>query len=201
LAVILLLLVVWGGVGAWWYMNRPESRSTDSIGSFRQQLRVLERTGPTTVAPAYRMQTADLGVYGASRVPTMSGPGRALSHNPSAAAMRRRQAQKRRRDVVYGLLAAIGGSFVLGLLPGLSVMWWLALLMAAALAVYIVVLVQLAAATPQRARRLPRIDLARMERQAEREDNMRYFPAAQIRRPVHISEAHPAYLLRRSVTN
>jgi hypothetical protein len=191
LAVILLLLVVWGGVGAWWYMNRPESKSTDSIGSFRQQLRVLERTGPTTVAPAYRMQTRDLGVYGASRVPTMSGPGRALANNPSAVALRRRQAQKRRRDVVYGLLAAIGGSFVLGLLPGLTVMWWLALLLAAALAAYVVVLVQMAQAATVRTQRSD-------ARRASHDANVRYFPAAN---PIHRSDAHPSYLLRRSATN
>ena len=143
--MILLLLAVWGGVGAWWFLNRPEAHSTDSIGSFRQQLRVLERTGPTTVSPAYRMHSQDLGVYGASHLPR-----RPLTSAP----VRRRQAQKRRRDVFYGLLASIGGSLVLGFLPGLSVMWWLTGLLVLALALYVVVLMQVQAAAAERSQKV-----------------------------------------------
>jgi hypothetical protein len=184
LVVIVLLLAVWGGVGAWWFLSRPESHSTDSIGSFRQQLRVLERTGPTIVSPAYRMETGDLGVYGASRVPTMSGPGRALATTPTVAAARRRRVQKRRRDVFYGLLASVAGSAILGFLPGLSVMWALAGLLTAGLAVYVVLLMQLQAA------------------EAERTQKVRYLHG-----PVHgaprqawagYGDPEPAYLLRRS---
>lgn len=174
--MILLLLAVWGGVGAWWFLSRPETHSTDSIGSFRQQLRVLERTGPTIVAPAYRMHTEDLGVYGASQVPRRSMPPTSL---PSA---RRRRAQKRRRDVFYGLLASVVGAAVLGFLPGLSVMWWLAGLLVVVLALYVVVLAQLQAAT------------------AERGEKVRYLRASG--RPGQAwggyADAEPAYLLRRS---
>jgi hypothetical protein len=176
--LILLLLAVWGGVGVWWFMNRPEGRSTDSIGSFRQQLRVLERTGPTTVVPAYRMQSPDLGVYGAQRVPTRV-TGRSGLMTPSIVAARRRAAQKRRRDVFYGLVAAFTGSVLLGFMPGLSVMWWLAALLLATLALYVVVLMQLKAASAPRPARAA---------------NVRY-----LRTPSLGSE--PAYLLRRSATN
>jgi hypothetical protein len=179
LVVILLLLAVWGGVGVWWFMSRPEGHSTDSIGSFRQQLRVLERTGPTTVAPAYRMDTRDLGVYGASRVPTMSGPGRALTNSPTVAAARRRRVQKRRRDVFYGLLASVVGAAILGFLPGLSAMWGLAGLLAAALAFYVVLLTQLQAAA------------------TERVQKVRYLHGAG-RQSWAYGDADPAYLLRRS---
>ncbi|MHB8465723.1 MAG: hypothetical protein ACYDH6_23715 [Acidimicrobiales bacterium] len=180
--LILLLLAVWGGVGVWWFMSRPEGRSTDSIGSFRQQLRVLERTGPTTVAAAYRMESPDLGVYGAQRVPSMSTvANRSLPLNPTIIAARRRRAQKRRRDVFYSLLAAVAGSVLLGFLPGLSIMWWLAAMLIAALAFYIVVLVQLkaAGATPKPVAGA----------------NVRYLHAAQLR------QGQPAYLLRSSATN
>ena len=177
--LIVLLLAVWGGVGVWWFMNRPEGRSADSIGSFRQQLRVLERAGPTTVAPAYRMTSPDLGVYGAQRVPTMSDVARAVPMNPTIVAARRRRAQKRRRDVFYGLLAAIGGSLFLGFLPGLSVMWWLAALLIASLAMYIVVLMQLKAAVAQ----------------TRPGPNVRYL------RPALGRPEPAAYLLRRSATN
>jgi hypothetical protein len=180
LVVILLLLVVWGGVGVWWFMNRPEGRSTDSIGSFRQQLRVLERTGPITVPPAYSMRSPDLGVYGASRASLR--PSRVSS--PSVATARRKQAQKRRRDVFYGLLCAIAGSVILGFMPGLSVMWWLAGLLIAALAVYVVVLVQLRSAALDR--------LHRIERAAK----VRYLHSIPA-----MGQPEPAYLLQRSATN
>jgi len=144
LVVILLLLAVWGGVGAWWLLNHPERRSTDSIGTFRQQLHVLERTGPTTVTPAFRMRNGETGVYGAS--PVAFGPLAAPVRRPPAMNKRRR-VQKRRRDVFYGLLAATAGAAVLGFLPGLAVMWWMSVVLALVLGVYIVVLVQLRAAS------------------------------------------------------
>jgi len=158
---------------------------------------VLERAGPTTVAPAYRMETRDLGVYGARRVPTMSGPGRALANNAAPGGARRRQAQKRRRDVFYGLAAGVGGSFVLGFLPGLSVMWWFGLLLGALLVGYVIVLVQIAAtqAEPGLNRR-PRLAMP----QGEYDDNVRYLPVAAAT-VLHRSDAHPAYLLRRSAAN
>ena len=178
--LILLLLAVWGGVGLWWFMGRPEGRSTDSIGSFRQQLRVLERTGPTTVTPAYRMESPDLGVYGAQRMPSMSMPGaRSAPFNPSIVAGRRRKAQKRRRDVFYGLTAAFGGSVLLGFLPGLAVMWYFAGLLLVTLGFYVVVLVQLKATGAP----------------ARPASNVRYLHSAQLR------QTEPAFLLRRSATN
>jgi hypothetical protein len=144
LVVILLLLAVWGGVGAWWLLNHPERRSTDSIGTFRRQLHVLERTGPTTVAPAYRMRDGETGVYGASPVLFASLAGQPRRPPPLS---RRRRVQKRRRDLFYGLLAATVGAAVLGFLPGLAVMWWLSVVLALVLAVYVVVLIQLRAAS------------------------------------------------------
>jgi len=147
LVVILLLLAVWGGVGAWWLLNHPERRSTDSIGTFRQQLTILERTAPTTVTPAFRMRNTGSGVYGAS--PASYGALRpvAPARQVPPALSRRRRVQKRRRDVLYGLAAATVGSAGLGFLPGLAAMWWLAVLLAVVLAVYVAVLVQLRAAT------------------------------------------------------
>lgn len=180
--MILLLLAVWGGVGIWWFMNRPESRAADSIGTFRQQLRVLERTGPTTVAPAFKMKTQDLGVFGARRVPTMSGPGNALAKSPSLTALRRRQTQKRRRDVFFGLLAGIGGSFILGFLPGLGLMWWLSVMLLLSVVVYVVALVQVGMATAERT-----------QRRAEVRSKVRYLPA-----PVAHADARPVYALQRS---
>jgi hypothetical protein len=153
LVVILLLLAVWGGVGAWWLLNHPERRSTDSIGSFRQQLNVLERTGPTTVTPAFRMRNGETGVYGASRA--SFAPLRPPARRVPPALSRRRRVQKRRRDLLYGLLAATVGAAALGFMPGLAVMWWLSVLLTAVLAVYVVVLIQLRATTRAPAAVLP----------------------------------------------
>jgi hypothetical protein len=143
LVVILLLLAVWGGVGAWWLLNHTERRSSDSIGTFRQQLHVLERTGPTTVTPAYRMRNGETGVYGASAFAFTSLAGQARR---VPAMSKRRRLQKRRRDLFYGLLAATLGAAGLGFLPGLAVMWWLSVVLALVLAIYVVVLIQLRAA-------------------------------------------------------
>jgi hypothetical protein len=154
LVVILLLLAVWGGVGAWWLLSRSESRSTDSIGTFRQQLTVLERTGPTSVAPAFRMRDGENGVYGASAASFAHlAPTRRLPPPVS----RRRKVQKRRRDVFYALVAATVGAAGLGFLPGLSAMWWLSVLLAVVLAIYVVVLIQLRAANADRADRIARV--------------------------------------------
>jgi len=154
LVVILLLLAVWGGVGAWWLLNHPERRSTDSIGSFRQQLNVLERTGPTTVAPAFRMRNGETGVYGASRA-SFAPLRTTVPRRVPPALSRRRRVQKRRRDLFYGLLAATLGAAGLGFMPGLAVMWWLGVLLAAVLAVYVVVLIQLRATSRTAAAVLP----------------------------------------------
>ena len=151
MVVILLLLAVWGGVGAWWLLSRSESRSTDSIGTFRQQLTVLERTGPTSVAPAFRMRDGETGVYGASAASfTHLAPAR----RAAAPVSRRRKVQKRRRDVFYALVAATLGAAGLGFLPGLSAMWWLSVLLAVVLAIYVVVLIQLRAANADRVARI-----------------------------------------------
>ena len=148
MVVILLLLAVWGGVGAWWLLSRSEGRSTDSIGTFRQQLTVLERTGPTSVAPAFRMRDGENGVYGASAASfaRLAGPVRRAPFPVS----RRRKLQKRRRDVLYALVAATLGAAGLGFLPGLSTMWWLSVLLAVVLAIYVVVLMQLRAVAADR---------------------------------------------------
>jgi len=179
LVVILLLLAVWGGVGAWWLLNRPERRSSDSIGSFRQQLTVLERTAPTTVTPAFRMRNAGSGVYGASPVSfgAMGAP-RPLRAVPPAVS-RRRRVQKRRRDMLYGLGAATVGSAGLGFLPGLAAMWWLAILLAVVLAVYVAVLVQLRSVTARTAATVA-------------------YPPPSAFGAAYAEAADPPYLLRRS---
>ena len=58
LLVLLILVAVWALVlGPSLLRRRFERRSSDSIGSFHRQLRILGRTGPTLVDPAYRLGT------------------------------------------------------------------------------------------------------------------------------------------------
>jgi hypothetical protein len=56
IVVLLILALVWAAVlGPGILRRRAERRSADSIGAFRRQLRVLERTGPPIVQPANRL--------------------------------------------------------------------------------------------------------------------------------------------------
>jgi uncharacterized membrane protein YoaK (UPF0700 family) len=113
-----------------------------------------------------------LGLVPPIRIST-GGLSRSILAAP-AAALRRRQVQKRRRDVFFGLCLGVVGSLFLGLIPGLQVMWALSAVLALALAGYVFTLVQMRNAT------------------AERAMKVRYLPDAG-------RQAEPALLLRRSV--
>ena len=79
--VVLFLLVLWVAVLAPPLVVKIRDRRTgESIDSFHRQLHLLERTGHKSVAPAFRLATADaVGVSsaGSSGYPTVSSmPGR-----------------------------------------------------------------------------------------------------------------------------
>jgi hypothetical protein len=94
--VLLILAVVWAVVLVPpWLRSRSEHRPSDSISSFREQLSVLQRSGSTSGSVAPRPSRA----YGAA--PVSYAPLR-----PSAAELRRR-----RRDVLFTLIAAAGLTF------------------------------------------------------------------------------------------
>jgi hypothetical protein len=61
----------------------------------------------------------------------------------AAARLRHRQAQRRRRDVLFALLAGTVGSFLLALIPGVSVMWPVQILFDILLVAYIFLLVRM----------------------------------------------------------
>src|SRR5215469_5619537 len=104
--------------------RRMERSSTDSIGAFHRQLRVLGRTGPTTVDPVHCLST---------EVPAASGlfraPGSRLLQLRSDAPMAeaqieagvrrpdpyfRPEACKRRRDVMIIMVSTMVGAGLLG---------------------------------------------------------------------------------------
>jgi hypothetical protein len=167
IVVLLFLAGIWAAVLIPPVLRaRAEGRPADSIGSFRRQLHVLERTGPTTVAPANRLGPM-------ASIAPMAGPARVAG--PAAVARPRRDslARKRRRDVFQGLLAAMAGSLLLGLIPALRVMLGLHLLLDLVFASYVALLVRMRNVA------------------AEREMKLRFLPAPMATR-------EPALALRRS---
>ena len=95
--VLVILAVVWAVYLVSWVRSRTEHRRVNSINSFSNHLSVLERTAPggraPPVAPSMAASPPGQG-YFAPRRPTMS------------------QTKKRRRDILVGLLAATGVTFL-----------------------------------------------------------------------------------------
>jgi hypothetical protein len=140
IVVLLFLAVIWAAVLVPPLVRaRAEGRPADSIGNFRRQLHVLQRTGPGFVPPAN-----SLGLLSAPRaVPPYVMPGQRRSVPMSAEGARRARTLKRRRDVLFGLLAAMGGSLVLGMLPSLRVLWGLHMVLDAMFVGYVAMLVRI----------------------------------------------------------
>lgn len=145
--VLLLLALIWGALLVSWLRSRSATTFTDSVGSFRQHLSVLERTTPTTVRPANRLGDPVSRYSPASSrsaaFTTGTGSRRTRPVAGNTAALRRRQAQKRRRDVFFTLLAGAVGFFALALLSGLSVLWPVQVLFDVMLGTYVAILVHL----------------------------------------------------------
>lgn len=149
---------------------RSEHRPSGSISDFRRQLHVLSRTSPAAAGRASMQHLA---------------PGRVVPIRPvTRAAMgpvggtplrlgRSRQSVKRRRDVFLGLLVAMGGSLVLGLLPPLRALWAVHLVLDVLFVAYVGALIYLR-------------NLA-----AEREMKVRFLPPT-------VGTPEPALLYRRS---
>ncbi len=166
--VLVILGLIWGFVLIPPYLQgRRESRPSDSIASFRQQLSVLERTTPGTQRS--NLARLDVGRYDIPRYDTRSNVSQLAARGrrpaPSAAAVRRAEARRRRRDVFVTLLGAVGVSFVLAMLLGGSV-WWLHLLIDAAFVAYVAMLVSI------------------QQQAAERDLKVRHLPPTAARRPV-----------------
>ncbi len=131
--VILALIAIWATVLIYPILRaRTEGGFGDSIGTFRRHLSVLERAAPNSVSPANRLRLPQSpgippyrpGVRGrAGSGPARSVPGRRYSPAAATAAtVRRRKLQRRRRDVLFTLLTGMIGSLLLGFIPGLSMM-------------------------------------------------------------------------------
>ena len=164
--VLVILGLIWGFVLIPPYLqNRRESRPSDSIASFRQQLSVLERTTPG--GRSSNLARLDVGRYEVPRYAPRSNVSQLAAarggRRPSAPALRRAEARRRRRDVFVTLLGAVGVSFVLALLLGGSV-WMLHFVIDAAFAAYVAMLVSI------------------QQQSAEREMKVRHLPPTAARR-------------------
>lgn len=136
--VLLLLAGVWGVVIYTWIKDRlAEERPADSIGSFRRQLHVLERTGP---AAAWAPRGGPGGLVPGARPSGLPGPAARVAR-PSPAA-RRAAARRRRRDILCGLLAGMGGSLGLSFLPGLGALFGLHVALDVLFVAYLALLVR-----------------------------------------------------------
>ena len=148
--VLLLLALIWGALLISWLRSRTSTTFSDSVGTFRRHLTVLERTTPTVVQPANRLYgnherrtSPALRTTSSLARPVAPGPVRARPVAANAAALRRRQSQKRRRDVFFALLAGAVGSLAIALVPGLSIMWSVQVLFDLLLGGYVAVLIRL----------------------------------------------------------
>lgn len=109
--VLMLLAVVWVAVLAPPLLRKGvESRRSDSVGDFRRHLGVLQRTGPTVIAPAHtRLVRPSFNTTATPRrIPSARRPGRS-------------QTLRRRRNVFIGLLASTVLFLGVGAVPGLHV--------------------------------------------------------------------------------
>jgi hypothetical protein len=162
--VLLLLAVIWAAVLIPPMVRaRAESRPSGSITDFRRQLRVLARATPNSSysagfsAPVYSAPLAATGVVARRPAPR-----------------RRTSSVKRRRDILVGLLVAMAGSLLFGVLPPLRVLWLVHVVLDVLFVAYVALLVYMR-------------NLA-----AERDMKVRFLPTAAPRSP------EPALLLRRS---
>lgn len=155
--VLLVLALIWGALLVSWLRSRSNGTFSDSVGTFRRHLTVLERTTPMRVHPANRLHDGVARYRApAARRPAVASP-RVGAYGPysanatrtsrpaavTSAALRRRQARKRRRDIFFALVAGTIGAFGLALITGLAAMWAVQVLFDLFLGSYVALLIRL----------------------------------------------------------
>jgi len=159
IVVLLVLVLVWAVVlGPSLLRRGVQRRSSDSIGAFHRQLRVLQRTGPSLVDPVHCLDASVPASHVGARPRTEGRPAllvvrpdHALPVPPrraTASARRpdpyfRPEACKRRRDVLMALLFSMFCTGLLGAVPVARPVLAITGLAAMALAGYVALLVRL----------------------------------------------------------
>jgi len=171
IVVLLILGLVWAAVlGPSLLRRKFDRRSNDSIGEFHQHLRVLRRTGPVVVAPAFRLMTSlpedpprrapDLSPAAGRRLVLIRPDATAPRLQRAASAMQRPdrycspEACKRRRDVLAIMACVIFATGVLGAIPLLRPLLVVTALAVVSAVVYVVMIVRLGGRAAERAAKL-----------------------------------------------
>ncbi len=145
--VIAVLAVIWViALTPMMLRKLSERRFSNSVDSFHRQLRGMRRAYPRLAASAVdpgmalSPAAADNGVWASSpAAPSRVPRSQVNEHRP-----RRPSPQlARRRRVLFVLVATMLGLFLLGIVPGLRVMWDLTLLAFAATAGYLALLIHI----------------------------------------------------------
>jgi hypothetical protein len=174
--VFLILAAVWAAILAPSLVRRGlERRRENSIGDFRRHLRVLQRTGPIDVRPAFRLHHGGArqgGAPGGSTEPPFRLPPPVASRHglvlvrpgddtrslaPKTTRVDpffRPGACKRRRDVVCSLMVVILGTGLLGAIPTLRPALAVTAATFMVTVAYLVTLVRMRARAVERARKL-----------------------------------------------
>lgn len=179
IVVLLFLAGIWSVVLYGYFRDRlQEARPADSIGSFRRQLSVLERTGPLGHAsPRHRIESLNAAIPAAlvsgAAAPRPAAPRPAAPRHTGRPVTRRVSAAKRRRDILFGLVGVAASTLVLSFVPALGALRIVHVLADLLIAAYIGLLVH------QRNVR------------AEREMKLRFLPGPAM-------SPEPAWLLRRT---
>jgi len=144
--VLVILAVVWAVYLVSWVRSRTEHRRVNSINSFSRHLSVLERTMPGRASEPRPLAGASI-----------AGPSMAGAVSPMARRSTISQTKKRRRDVLVGLLAATGITFLAALvLRGAAVyLFGLALCLTVA---YVVALASIQKRALERRAKVHRLD-------------------------------------------
>jgi hypothetical protein len=168
--VLLILGAVWAAVlGPSLLRRRYERRSGDSIGEFHRHLRVLRRTGPAVVPPAFRLTTSlpDESSRHLGRTSTAAArglilirpdavvpevPSESLTQRPDP--FFRPEVCKRRRDVLACMACVIFGTGLLGAIPALRPILAVTAFALVVSALYVVTIVRLGARATERTAKL-----------------------------------------------
>ena len=156
--VLGLLAVVWIAVLAPPLLRKgAETRRADSIGDFRRQLVVLQRTGPTVIAPANTRVDHRAGAPApayAGPAPTHAAPVGAVAPMARRSRETTLSVRRRRRNVFVTLTLTTLLLVVLGVVPGMHLLLAVAGMSAVLLAAYVALLVRLRNAAAEREMKL-----------------------------------------------
>lgn len=156
--VLGLLAVVWIAVLAPPLLRKgAETRKADSIGDFRRQLVVLQRTGPTVIAPANTRVDHRFGAPAPAYTgpaPTYAAPAGAVPRVPRRTRETTLNARRRRRNVLVTLTLTTLLLVILGVVPGMHLLLAVAAVSAVLLAGYVALLVRMRNAAAEREMKL-----------------------------------------------